>query len=240
MSARAANVQREVRAAADPKRAATARWFFKTGKGEYGHGDRFLGLTVPVQRRIARRYRDLAWADVHALLRSPYHEERLVALIILTEQFARGDAAVRTKIVHRYLKAIPRCVNNWDLVDVTAYKILGAHCCTHPAERAVLATLARSRSIWERRVAIVATLAFIARGEFTDTFRIADILLTDTHDLIHKAVGWMLREVGKRDRRALEAFLRPRHAQMPRTMLRYAIERLTEAERQAYLQGPRS
>ncbi|MDO8599291.1 MAG: DNA alkylation repair protein [bacterium] len=235
MAARAAEVQHEIRAAADPECAAIARSFFKTGRGEYGHGDRFLGLTVPEQRRIARRHADFPWAELRILLRSAYHEERFVALIILTMQFERGDAAARTQIVRRYRTAIVRSVNNWDLVDATAYKILGEYLRTHPTERRLLVTLARSRNLWERRVAIIATLAFIARNEFTDTFRIADILLADSQDLIHKAVGWMLREVGKRDRRALEAFLRTRHTRMPRTMLRYAIERFPENKRRKYL-----
>lgn len=236
MILRASDAQRDIRAVANPKRAAIARSFFKTGKGEYGYGDRFLGLTVPDQRRIARRYRDLAWADLRILLGSPYHEDRFVALVILTEQFARGSVVERSRIVRRYRAAIVRSVNNWDLVDVTAYKVLGEYLWTHPTERRLLVTLARSPNLWERRVAIIATLAFIARGEFAVTFRIADLLLTDAHDLIHKAVGWMLREVGKRDRRALEIFLRTRYATMPRTMLRYAIERFPEVSRRAYLQ----
>lgn len=235
MAACAAEVQREIRTSADSERAAIARSFFKTGKGAYGYGDRFLGLTVPEQRRIARRYRDLSWAGLRVLLRSPYHEERFVALVVLTTQFERGDATERTRIVRRYLAAIVRSVNNWDLVDVTAYKILGEYLWTHQKKRGLLVTLARSGNLWERRVAIIATLALITRGEFTDTFRIADMLLSDEHDLIHKAVGWMLREVGKRDRRALEAFLRTRHTRMPRTMLRYAIERFPEKRRRSYL-----
>jgi len=234
MTERGAGVQHELRAVADSVRA-SARSFFKTGVGEYGAGDRFLGITVPDQRRIARRYPDLLWTDLRALLRSPYHEDRFVALVILTEQFARGDTAERTRIAHRYVSAIARCVNNWDLVDATAYKILGEYLRTHPKERSVLRKLARSPNLWERRVAIVATFASIVHGEFADTFRIADVLLGDTHDLVHKAVGWMLREAGKRDRKALEGFLRTRHARMPRTMLRYAIERFPEARRRRYL-----
>ncbi|MDO8598615.1 MAG: DNA alkylation repair protein, partial [bacterium] len=184
---------------------------------------------------IARRYSDLSWADLRTLLRSTYHEERFVALVILTVQFERGDAAVRTQIVRRYRAAIVRSVNNWDLVDATTHKILGEYLRTHPTERRLLVTLARSRNLWERRVAIIATLAFIARDEFADTFRIADLLLADSQDLIHKAVGWMLREVGKRDMLALETFLRTRHTRMPRTMLRYAIERFPENKRRKYL-----
>ena len=235
MGSRLEDVQRDIRSTASPKRATIARSFFKTGKGEYGHGDRFLGLTVPEQRRIARRYHDLRWADLHTLVRSRYHEERFVALVILTGQFTYGNVHERARIVLRYLAAIPRSVNSWDLVDATAYHVLGEHLCAHPKERRVLVQLAQSRSLWDRRVAIVATFAHIARGEFGVTFRIADLLLSDPHDLIHKAVGWMLREVGKRNRRALETFLRTRHARMPRTMLRYAIERFAEPQRRAYL-----
>jgi 3-methyladenine DNA glycosylase AlkD len=232
-----AEIRRAIRGQADAERAQVSRSFFKTGPGEYGAGDRFLGLTVPEQRAIAKRFTDLADADLRKLLVSPWHEERFVALVILTRRFTRGDAAERQRIVRQYLAAIPKSVNSWDLVDVTAYKILGEYIVRWGGKKGILDRLARSRNLWARRVAMVATLACTARGNFVPTLRIADILLKDPHDLIHKATGWMLREVGKRDRRVLERFLASRHRRMPRTMFRYAIERLPEARRRRYLLG---
>ncbi|MFH1098879.1 MAG: DNA alkylation repair protein [Candidatus Uhrbacteria bacterium] len=234
------DLRKEIRQKANAKRAAIARLFFKTGRGEYGEGDHFFGLTVPEQRQIAQRYRDLAFLDVRKLLRSPYHEDRFVALIIFVDQFTRGDEPRREQIYRLYLSSVAPCVNNWDLVDVSAHKIVGEYLCDHPGKRVVLQKLARSKNLWERRVAMIATLAFIAHDEFAETLRLADILLLDRHDLIHKAVGWMLREVGKRDRATLVKFLRSRYNRMPRTMLRYAIEKFSDSERRAYLQGASS
>jgi 3-methyladenine DNA glycosylase AlkD len=229
-------VQQALRAAGSPKKAAAARWFFKTGAGQYGAGDRFLGVTVPEQRVIARQYPNLTLPQLERLLRSSYHEFRLTALLILVRRYekAKADAATQRSIVDFYLRN-RRWVNNWDLVDSSASYILGEYLVDRSRTR--LHTLARSRSLWDRRIAIIATAAFIRRGDFADTFRIAAVLLDDDHDLIHKAVGWMLREVGNRDRAAEERFLRQHYRRMPRTMLRYAIEKFPPALRKRYLAG---
>jgi 3-methyladenine DNA glycosylase AlkD len=218
----------------DPEIAAHSLRFFKTGPGEYGEGDRFLGIRVPVLRREARRCRALPLADLVRLLRSAYHEERLLALIALVERYRRGDERVRGEIYRLYLDNTDR-INNWDLVDASAPGIVGAHLVAR--SRRPLAKLARSASLWERRIAILATLALIRNHEHEETLRIARILLEDREELIHKAVGWMLREVGKRDPRTARAFLRRHYRRMPRVMLRYAIERFPQAERKAYLEG---
>jgi 3-methyladenine DNA glycosylase AlkD len=231
----AAAVHRAIRALADPVRAKHSLRFFKTGPGQYGEGDRFLGLTVPQLRALAREYKDLPISEATNLLQSPWHEERALTLLILGHQYARGTAAARAAIYRLYLKHTKR-VNNWDLVDCSAEHIVGAHLAT--GDRSRLARLARSADLWERRIAIVATFHYIKRGEFGETLKIARLLLDDEHDLIHKAVGWMLREVGKRDRAALEGFLTRNAARMPRTMLRYAIERFPAAERQKWLRTP--
>jgi 3-methyladenine DNA glycosylase AlkD len=232
--ATAALVKAALAAAANPAKAAVLQRFFKTGPGEYGEGDVFLGLTVPQQRRIARQFAALPRVEVIRLLRSREHEHRLAALLIWARQFERGTAAERGAICEAYLEN-KAWVNNWDLVDLSAPSLLGAWLLGR--SRRQLHRLARSHLLWERRIAIVATLTFIRHGEFADTFAIADRLLGDAEDLIHKACGWMLREVGKRDRAALESFLRPRCAVMPRTMLRYAIERFPEPLRRLYLEG---
>jgi 3-methyladenine DNA glycosylase AlkD len=226
-----AAVRREVRRTASSERAAAGGWFFKTGPGEYGEGDRFLGVTVPEIRRVARCHQDLAQRDVIALLTSPWHEERLLALLILVRQHERGNEGTRGAIHRLYLRNI-RSVNNWDLVDCSAAQIVGAHLA---ANRTLLRRLAKSRSLWERRIAMIATSHYIKQGDFRDALTVAELLLDDDHDLIHKAVGWMLREVGKRDRRAEERFLNKHAGRMPRTMLRYAIERFPEPLRKRYL-----
>jgi 3-methyladenine DNA glycosylase AlkD len=224
----------ELRALADPADGLFLQRFFKTAPGQYGAGDRFLGLRVPDLRRLARDYRELDHAQALEMLGSEWHEERLLALMMMVEQYRRGDAAHRDKI-HRSYLANTRYINNWDLVDASASQIVGQHL---PAGKiAALEQLARSEDLWERRIAIVSTFHFIKKGEFRPTLRIAQLLLNDPHDLIHKAVGWMLREVGKRDRKALDGFLLKRYKVMPRTMLRYAIERHPEAVRQRYLLG---
>lgn len=210
--------------------------FFKTGPGEYGAGDRFLGISVPVQRAIARRHRDLTAADAAKLLASKLHEERLIALMLLLELYRRGDDRERKKVIRLYLSNTVH-VNNWDLVDLSAPGLLGAFLTDR--DRAPLYRLARSASLWERRIAIISTLAFIRRGDTGTTFDIAEMLLADKHDLIHKAVGWMLREAGKRDREAEMLFLDRHAAAMPRTMLRYAIEKFPEKLRRAYLAAGR-
>jgi 3-methyladenine DNA glycosylase AlkD len=225
-------IHRRLAALGDARRAAVLQRFFKTGPGEYGEGDRFLGLTVPVLRRLAREYDTLPRRSVVALLRSPWHEARQLALFILVRQHARAAAAGRAEIARLYL-AHTACINNWDLVDCSAEHIVGPHARDHDGR--LLDRLARSPVVWERRIAIVATFGFIKRGDVPDTLRIARQLLDDPHDLIHKAVGWMLREVGKRDPTAARAFLDAHAAHMPRTMLRYAIERLPPATRRRYL-----
>ena len=227
-----------MREQARPQHVAGALRFFKCGPGEYGEGDRFLGVTVPAQRRIARRFRDLPLREVDALLQSPFHEERLTALFILVDQFTRtDDVRIRGRIFRLYMKRL-RFINNWDLVDSSAAQVIGGWLADKPAaeRRELLERLARSPHLWSRRVAMIATLYFIYRGEHRDAIRIATRLVHDEHDLIHKAVGWMLREVGKRaSPEALTTFLSRHAATMPRTMLRYAIERLPSAERRRWM-----
>jgi len=225
---------RELAAVADEKRAVSSAWFFKTGKGQYGEGDRFLGISVPLQRKIALRYRDLELKDIERLLASPIHEHRFAALAILTEQYARADENTREEIVKFYLEHTD-CVNNWDLVDTSAPYILGEHLRTR--SRDLLDQLAASILLWERRIAIVSTLRLIKNGEIEDTFRIAEKLLEDRHDLIQKAVGWALRETGKVSRGALLAFIRKHYQRMPRTALRYAIEHFSPEQRKRILAG---
>jgi 3-methyladenine DNA glycosylase AlkD len=222
----------ELRTLADPLDAVHLQRFFRTGPGEYAEGDRFLGLRVPVLRRLARVYRDLPAEDVLALLRSEWHEERLLALLLWVQEYARASQPRRDEIFREYL-ASTRFINNWDLVDSSAEHIVGAQ--LRERDRGVLDRLARSESVWERRIAVLATFHFIKRDDFEDTLRIAGMLLEDRHDVIHKATGWMLREIGQRDRAAEEAFLQRHAARMPRTMLRYAIERFEEPRRKAYL-----
>ena len=215
-----------------PARAKTAAWDFKTGQGHYGYGDIFLGVTVPEQRKLAKRYRDLPLGEISTLIKSPLHECRLTALFILVGQFERAAAEGKARVARFYLQRRKR-VNNWDLVDSSAPRILGRH--LSDKNRTILYKLARSKNLWERRIAIIATLAFIKENEYTDTLAIAKLLLNDRHDLIHKAVGWMLREVGKKKLSAEEAFLKKYAAVMPRTMLRYAIEKFPEKKRRAFL-----
>lgn len=232
-----ADVRRELQALADPEVGAFLQGFFRTGPGEYGEGDRFLGVRVPRLRSLARSHRGLAVEDALELLRSPWHEERLLALIILVDRHRRGGEAQRETIFRAYLDNT-RHVDNWDLVDASAPGIVGGHLDPDEAGTvATLETLARSDDLWERRIAILATFPWIKADVFGPTLRIAEVLVQDPHDLIHKAVGWMLREVGKRDQGVEEAFLREHYRGMPRTMLRYAIERFPETLRVAYLRG---
>jgi 3-methyladenine DNA glycosylase AlkD len=225
-------VRQRLKDLADPVRAVGVARFFKTGRGEYGEGDRFLGLTVPDIRRVVREFEDLPLEQTARLLASPWHEVRLVALLIMVRQYARGTPAVRQAIYRLYLKNTRR-INNWDLVDASAAHIVGAH--LFAGKPVPLRRLAHSEIVWERRIAMIATFHHIKRGRFADALRVARWLRDDSHDLIHKAVGWMLREVGKRDRAAEERFLRRHAARMPRTMLRYAIERFPEPRRRWYL-----
>jgi 3-methyladenine DNA glycosylase AlkD len=211
-----------------------AQRFFKTGPGEYGEGDVFLGLRVPTLRALVREGDAIPETEIVKLLQRPEHEARLMALLLLVRRFQRGSPADRRRLYGLYLRQ-RRWINNWDLVDCSAEHIVGGHLIDR--SRAPLNTLARSRRLWDRRIAIIATFHFIRRGDFSSTLQLADRLLEDPEDLMHKAIGWMLREVGKRDQAALEAFLKPRLARMPRTMLRYAIERFPEPLRRAYLLG---
>lgn len=229
-----ASLRAELHGLGSPERAVHSLRFFKTGPGQYGEGDKFLGLTVPEMRSLARKYRDLSDEDALKLLESPWHEDRLVALLMLVRAFERGDDARRERI-HRAYLANARHINNWDLVDLSAGYIVGGY--LDARDISMLERLARSRDIWERRIAIVATLAFIRANEFRPTLRVSRLLLQDSHDLIHKATGWMLREVGKRDRAVLDGFLKQHYRKMPRTMLRYAIERHPEPIRKRYLAG---
>lgn len=229
-----ADLQRELAKASDPKRARSLSLFFKTGKGQYGEGDEFCGITVPVLRKIASRFTHLRLADVAKLLRSRVHEHRFAALEILVFQYEAGDESIRQRVFDFYLKHT-RYINNWDLVDTSAPYIVGEHLLSR--SRKALYRLAKSSDLWERRIAIVATSAFIKKGHLKDTFRISALLLNDKHDLIHKAVGWMLREAGKRSEPELLDFLRQNCSAMPRTALRYAIERLPARDRKLALQG---
>jgi 3-methyladenine DNA glycosylase AlkD len=228
------SLEAELAASADPDRAKSSAWFFKTGKGDYGEGDRFLGITVPAQRKIALRYRNLPLTDIARLLGSPLHEHRFVALEILVFRYEKGSAEERNEIFEFYLSQTAR-INNWDLVDTSAPYIVGEHLKNSSKKR--LQKLARSNSIWERRIAIVATLALIKGGDVETTLTIAEMLLGDKHDLIHKAVGWALREAGKANRDALHLFLQQHHQELPRTTLRYAIEKFPPDERKRLLAG---
>ena len=223
----------ELDAAADPERARHLQRFFRTGPGEYGEGDRFLGLRVPQVRAFARRHRELPLPDLAEVLASPFHEHRQAALFVLADRYRRAAPADQEAIAGFYLQHLA-AVNSWDLVDGSAPHILGAHLLTR--SRAVLYELARSGHLWRQRVAVLATFRFIRAGQFDDTLRLAELLRDHPHDLIHKAVGWMLREVGKRDQAVEERFLERHAARMPRTMLRYAIERFDPQRRRRYLQ----
>lgn len=225
-------ISRALRQHASPERARISQRFFKTGSGQYGEGDVFIGVTIPDIRKVARRYCDLSFEGLHNLLQSKIHEERLLALLILVEQFKKEDQKSRKKIFDFYNTHLDR-VNNWDLVDLSAHQIVGAW--LESRSRVLLHRLAKSKNMWHRRVAIVATYHFIRNHDFVDTVAIAQKLLQDDHDLIHKAVGWMLREVGKRDEQVLCDFLDDHKVQMPRTMLRYAIERLPALKKHNYM-----
>ena len=229
-----AAVKRELRALADPRDAKNLQRFFKTGKGQYGEGDRFLGVRVPQLRALARRFRSLPHEHMLSLLRSPWHEQRLLALLLLVEHYRRGTDAERATICRAYLEHT-NYINNWDLVDSSAEHIVGGQ--LDPEDLRGVEALAHSESLWERRIAMLATFYWIKAGEFRPALHVAELLLNDSHDLIHKAVGWMLREIGKRDLAVEECFLSKHCRSMPRTMLRYAIERFPEPRRRRYLLG---
>lgn len=231
----ASAVRHRLKEVRNPEKAAFLPRFFKTGPGEYGEGDRFYGVTVPESRKIARAARSLEQGELERLLASPMHEERLVALLVLVDQFKRAQTeAARGKIYRFYVRNMKQ-VNNWDLVDGSAPAIVGGYHLNHDRRR--LYQWARSKSVWEKRIAILATFHFIKKGDFEDALAISEQLRDDEHDLIHKAVGWMLREIGNRDRSAEERFLERHYRKMPRTMLRYAIEKFPGKRRQAYLKG---
>ncbi len=226
-------LRHELQLLANPEKAEVLRRFFKTGPGQYGEGDVFIGVVVPLSRKIAKRYADLPFEQVVMLLKSKIHEERLIALFILIGQFNKGDEEKKEQIFRLYLKHTA-FINNWDLVDLSADKIVGAHLYGKP--RDLLYRLAQSQNLWERRISIIATFHFIKQGRYEETLAVASLLVRDREDLIHKAVGWMLREVGKRcAEEAEEAFLCEHLAHMPRTMLRYSIERFGPEKRRFYL-----
>jgi len=229
-----ADIQAELEKLGSQDVAKILQRFFKTGPGQYGEGDRFRGIKVPVLRKLVKKNRDLSTVETEKLLSSVWHEDRMLALLLLIDAYRRGDPAVRQHIYNLYLRNT-RFINNWDLVDVTAQHIVGAYLNLRSKEP--LYRLARSEMLWERRIAILATFHYIRQGLFDETLRLAEMLLRDEHELIHKAVGWLLREVGKRSRSAEEWFLQANYKEMPRTMLRYAIERFPEALRKKYLQG---
>lgn len=230
----AAEIQTRILRLANKKKAKILQGFFKTGPGQYGEGDIFLGITVPILRELAKECRETSINEAQKLLRSEIHEQRLLALFLLIQKFKDGDDMTKKKIYDLYLRNTA-FINNWDLVDLSAPNIIGNYLADRP--RLQLYDLAVSKSLWERRIAILATFAFIRLNDFADALKISSILLEDEHDLIQKAVGWMLREVGKRDLAREERFLRLYYTKMPRTMLRYAIERFPEGERLKYLKG---
>lgn len=225
-------LKKEIRKKANPQKAKLLQRFFKTGKGQYGEGDIFWGIMVPIQREIVKKYQDLSLRDIQKLLNSKIHEERLVALLILVSQFKKSDVKKRELIFNFYLKN-DKNINNWDLVDLTAPNIVGQFLIDK--NRKIIYKLAKSHDLWEKRIAVLSTFTFIKSHQFKDALRIAEILLKDKHDLIHKAVGWMLREIGKRNLVVEEEFLKEHYKNMPRTMLRYAIEKFSEKKRIKYL-----
>lgn len=214
------------------KRAKVLARFFKTGKGEYGHGDKFIGITVPNQRKIAIKYKDIKLEDAEELMLSPIHEFRLTAILILVQKFQKGSNHIKKQVVNFYIKHTSK-INNWDLVDLSADKILGAYLLDR--DKSILYKLAQSKKLWERRISIISTFHFIKNNKFEDTLRIAELLLKDDQDLIQKAVGWMLREIGKKNKDIEEGFLKSHFKEMPQTMLRYAIERFDKDKRNYYL-----
>lgn len=234
MSAEA--VQKELRALGSAERAKNFARFFKTGSGQYGEGDQFLGLSMPEIRSVVKHFPELSFSDIKILLKSVWHEERMAGLLILVFQYQKTNDAQKKQDIFDFYLANRATINNWDLVDVTTPHIVGTHLLFRPKkERAFLYDCARSENMWERRIAMLAALPFIREGKFTDALAIAEILLGDTEDLLHKAVGWMLREIGKQDEEVLKRFLEKHVHHMPRTTLRYAIEKFPEKERKAWL-----
>ena len=228
------DIQKRLKDLGNRKHAAVSQRFFKTGPGQYGEGDVFIGVRVPVLRKLVKEYTDLTVGDIVILLQSRIHEERLLALLLLVGSFLKGDEAARKSIYEIYLSNTGY-VNNWDLVDSSAEHIVGAYLVNR--SKAVLYRLAESENLWERRISIMSTFHFIKRHQFSEALKISKILLSDQQDLIHKATGWMLREIGKRQLQTEETFLKAHYQKMPRTMLRYAIEKFPEQKRQRYLKG---
>ena len=225
----------ELKAMGDNTTASHSQRFFKTGKGEYGEGDIFLGIRVPVIRKCVKEFKEVSIDDVFELLESRFHEARLLAVLMLVRKYSHSKDDTDKNLIYRSYLTHTKYINNWDIVDSSANHIVGAY--LFDRDRKILYNLAQSKSLWERRIAITATFHFIREEDYADTLAISEILLHDGEDLIHKAVGWMLREVGKRDRKTEDEFLTRHYRTMPRTMLRYAIEKHPEAERQAYLTG---
>jgi len=217
---------------ANPKQAALLQGFFKTGPGQYGEGDIFLGIKVPEQRKVAKKYKDLSLNELQELLKSKIHEHRLTSLIILVDRYKKAKEQEKKNIFDFYMKNTEN-INNWDLVDISAPNIVGGY--LNDKEKSILYQLAVSKNIWEKRISILATSFFIKNSKFDDTLKISELLIKDEHDLIHKAVGWMLREVGKKSQKAEENFLKRYYKTMPRTMLRYSIEKFDEKKRKFYL-----
>lgn len=229
---RCKEIQQALRSLGDKEIAQHSRKFFKTARGEYGEGDQFIGVRVPVTRKIANTYKNTPLIEIEKLLSSKFHEERLLAVIMLANVAKTADEQLLKTLYQIYIKN-SKYINNWDIVDSSAPHIVGKY--LYNNNRSPLYKFARSRSLWEKRISIISTLYFIKQDDYTDTLAIAEILLNDSHDLIHKACGWMLREVGNRNIEAEEAFLRQHYQHMPRTMLRYAIEKFPEVKRQKYL-----
>ncbi len=227
-------ISKELQDVADPVIAEHSQRFFKTGKGEYGEGDKFLGIRVPVLRALAKKYKDASIREIQYLLQSKFHEERLFALFLLVQKFNKSNTEDKKIVFNLYLKNT-RYINNWDLVDCSAPAIVGGF--LENKDRCLLYKLCRSKNLWERRMAVMATFAFIKNNQFSDTLSISELLIGDKEDLIHKAVGWMLREIGNRNPVAEKKFLKVHYKEMPRTMLRYAIEKFPENERLKYLRG---
>ncbi|MDA0986633.1 MAG: DNA alkylation repair protein [Bacteroidetes bacterium] len=226
-------LQKEVKQKSNIEKAKFLQRFFKTGKGDYAEGDVFAGLTNPISHKIAKKYFELTFTELTDLIKSKIHEERLIALIILVNRFKKNKEE-QEKIFKFYIKN-KKYINNWDLVDLSAHKIVG--CYLFEKDKSILTGLANSKNLWDRRISIISTLYSISKGSFEQTLKIADLLIADKQDLIHKAVGWMLREIGKRDMKVLEKFLKNRYSIMPRTMLRYSIEKFEESKRQKYLKN---
>ena len=225
-------IKKELSQLHNPEKAKNLSWFFKTGKGQYGEGDIFLGIPVPEQRKVAKRYIDIPLIELQELLSSKIHEHRLTALLILVSKYEKADTSGRNEIFNFYLRNTEN-INNWDLVDLSAPRIVGEY--LYHKDPSILFTLAKSNNVWERRIAVLSTFNFIRYNDFDSALKLAELLVHDEHDLIHKAVGWMLREIGKRNQETEEQFLKKHYMHMPRTMLRYAIEKFDKDTRKSYL-----